>query len=69
MAGCDGEGARAMTEMQLAVTDPEAWKIASGKLCVNCSREADVKWSMDISGHIKEGRCHLAGTVQQEMIT
>jgi hypothetical protein len=43
MAGCDGEGARAMTEMQLAVTDPEVWKIVGRKLFVDYSREADVK--------------------------
>lgn len=29
-----------MTRSLPAATDPEAWKIVGGKLCVNCSREA-----------------------------
>ena len=52
MAGCDGEGAWAMTGSRPAVNDPEAWKISGGQLCVNCSRGAYEKESMDIPGHI-----------------
>ena len=50
----DGWCAWAMTESRLAVTDPEVWKIAGGKLYLNCSREAYDKWSRDIPGHIKK---------------
>ena len=51
----DGYCAWAMTESRLAITDPEVWKIVDGKLYLNCSREAYVKWSRDIPGHIKLG--------------
>jgi YHS domain-containing protein len=50
----DGYCAWAMTEGRKAKTDPEVWKIVSGKLYLNCSREAYQKWSRDIPGNIKK---------------
>jgi len=49
----DGFCAWALTEMRLAITDPEVWKIVDGKLYLNCSPTAYEKWSRDIPGHIK----------------
>ena len=50
----NGWCAWAMTESRKAVTDPEVWKIVSGKLYLNCSKEAYEKWSRDIPGNIKK---------------
>jgi YHS domain-containing protein len=50
----DGYCAWAMTEGRKAQTEPEEWKIVSGKLYLNCSRTAYEKWSMDIPGNIKK---------------
>jgi YHS domain-containing protein len=50
----DGYCAWAMSEGRKAQTDPEAWKIVSGKLYLNCSRTAYEKWSRDIPGNIKK---------------
>jgi hypothetical protein len=49
-----GYCAWAMTEARKAVTDPEVWKIADGKLYLNCSSSAMEKWERDIPGHIKK---------------
>jgi hypothetical protein len=43
-----------MLEGRKAQTDPEVWKIVSGKLYLNCSRTAYEKWSRDIPGNIKK---------------
>jgi YHS domain-containing protein len=50
----DGYCAWAMSEGRKAQTDPEVWKIVSGKLYLNCSRSAYEKWSRDIPGNIKK---------------
>jgi len=50
----DGYCAWAMTEGRKAPTDPEVWKIISGKLYLNCSRSAYEKWSRDIPGNIEK---------------
>jgi len=50
----DGYCAWAMTEARKSPTDPEVWKIVSGKLYLNCSKAAYEKWSMDIPGNIKK---------------
>jgi hypothetical protein len=50
----DGYCAWAMTEARLAKTDPEVWKIVDGRLYLNCSRDAYLKWSRDIPGNIKK---------------
>jgi hypothetical protein len=50
----DGYCAWAMSEGRKAHTDPEVWKIVSGKLYLNCSREAYEKWSRDIPGNIRK---------------
>jgi hypothetical protein len=50
----DGYCAWAMTEARLAKTDPEVWKIVDGRLYLNCSQEAYLKWSRDIPGNIKK---------------
>lgn len=50
----DGYCAWAMTEARRAQTDPEVWKIVSGKLYLNCSETAYEKWSRDIPGNIKK---------------
>jgi hypothetical protein len=50
----DGYCAWAMSEGRKAQTDPEIWKIVSGKLYLNCSRSAYEKWSRDIPGNIKK---------------
>jgi hypothetical protein len=43
-----------MTEARKAQADPEIWKIAEGKLYLNCNRAAYEKWSRDIPGNIKK---------------
>jgi YHS domain-containing protein len=50
----DGYCAWAMTEARKARVDPEVWKIANGKLYLQCSKAAYEKWSRDISGNIKK---------------
>jgi YHS domain-containing protein len=50
----DGWCAWAMTEMRLAETDPEVWKIVGGKLYLNCSPAAYEKWARDIPGNIEK---------------
>jgi YHS domain-containing protein len=50
----DGYCAWAMMEGRIAQTDPEVWKIVSGKLYLNCSTAAYEKWSKDIPGNIKK---------------
>jgi YHS domain-containing protein len=50
----DGFCAWAMSQGRKAHTDPEVWKIVSGKLYLNCSRSAYEKWSRDIPGNIKK---------------
>lgn len=43
-----------MTEGRKVLTDPEIWKIVDGKLYLNCSKEAQEKWSEDIPGNIRK---------------
>jgi YHS domain-containing protein len=50
----DGYCAWAMAEGRKAQADPEVWKIVSGKLYLNCSKEAYEKWSKDIPGNIQK---------------
>jgi YHS domain-containing protein len=50
----DGYCAWAMSEGRKSQTNPEVWKIVSGKLYLNCSMEAYNKWSRDIPGNIKK---------------
>lgn len=50
----DGYCAWAMSEGREAQTNPEVWKIVSGKLYLNCSMEAYKKWSRDIPGNVKK---------------
>jgi YHS domain-containing protein len=50
----DGYCSWAMTGGEKAPTDPEVWKIVSGKLYLNCSRASFAKWSDDIPGNIKK---------------
>jgi len=50
----DGYCSWAMTSGEKARTDPEVWKIVSGKLYLNCSRASFEKWSEDIPGNIKK---------------
>ena len=47
-----GYCAWAMSTGRKAHTDPEVWKIVDGKLYLNCSRDAFIKWEADIPGNI-----------------
>ena len=50
----DGNCAWALSEGKKAQADPEVWEIDSGKLFLNCSKEAHEKWSRDIPGNIQK---------------
>jgi YHS domain-containing protein len=50
----NGYCAWAMTEGRKAVTDPAVWKIVDGRLYLNCSMNAYMKWSADIPGNIRK---------------
>jgi YHS domain-containing protein len=49
-----GYCAKALSEGNLASIDPRAWKIVSGKLYLNYSKEVQDQWLEDISGNVEK---------------
>ena len=47
-----GYCAQATSEGNLAVTQPDAWKIVNGKLYLNYDKTVQAQWMGDIPGHI-----------------
>lgn len=47
-----GYCAQAASEGNLAVTQPDAWKIVNGKLYLNYDKKVQAQWMGDIPGHI-----------------
>jgi YHS domain-containing protein len=47
-----GYCAQAVSEGNLAKTDPEAWKIVNGKLYLNYDKTVQAQWLQDVPGHI-----------------
>jgi YHS domain-containing protein len=47
-----GYCAQAVSEGNLAKTDPEAWKIVNGKLYLNYDKTVQVQWMQDVPGNI-----------------
>ena len=50
-----GHCAWAASQNRLAGPDPTIWRIVDGKLYLNCSKDAETKWLVDIPGNIAKG--------------
>ena len=55
-----GNCAWAASQGRLATPDPKIWRIVDGKLYLNCSPEAEVKWLKDVLGHIAKAETFWA---------
>jgi hypothetical protein len=50
----------AASQGRLSKPDPEIWRIVDGKLYLNCSREAEMKWLADVPGNIAKAEAFWA---------
>jgi hypothetical protein len=56
----DGHCAWAASQGRKSVPDPTFWHIVGGKLCLNCSKDADAKWLADVPGNIAKAEAYWA---------
>lgn len=61
-----GYCALAVSEGNLAPTDPEAWKIVDGKLYLNYDKTVQAEWLKDIPGNIAKANLNWPGVLAKK---
>jgi YHS domain-containing protein len=58
-----GYCAKAVSEGNLAPTDPQAWKIVNGKLYLNYDKTVQAEWLQDVPGNIAKANRNWPGVL------